>query len=120
MQMRARAKPGKCQQITDVMFTSPGVKYTRCRRYASTFQMLRGTLVLFAGLLTIVLLKRRLHTHHWLGMALIVAGAALVGASSVIFDRTEGQPSQGILSRALSMLHVRLIDGLMDPTLLRP
>ncbi len=55
-------------------------------RFASTFQMLRGTLVLFAGLLTIVLLKRRLHIHHWLGMALIVAGAVIVGASSVIFD----------------------------------
>lgn len=30
--------------------------------------MLRGTLVIFAGLLTILLLKRSLHSHHWLGM----------------------------------------------------
>lgn len=44
------------------------------RRFASTFQMLRGTLVLFAGLLTILLLKRRLHSHHWFGM---VRGPAL-------------------------------------------
>lgn len=36
--------------------------------YASVFQMLRGTLVIFAGLLTILLLKRSLHSHHWLGM----------------------------------------------------
>ena len=49
--------------------------------YASTFQMLRGTLVLWAGLLTIVLLHRRLHIHNWFGMVLIVAGAAIVGAS---------------------------------------
>ena len=49
--------------------------------YASIFQMLRGTLVIFAGLLTIVVLKRRLHVHHWLGIVLITAGAALVGAS---------------------------------------
>ena len=66
--------------------------------------MLRGTLVLFAGLLTILLLKRRLHTHHWLGMALIVAGAALVGASSVIFDRMAQRQSGGL---ALSVLQVR-------------
>lgn len=33
--------------------------------YASVYQMLRGTLVIFAGLLTIVLLHRRLHSHHW-------------------------------------------------------
>ena len=43
------------------------------------FQMLRGTLVLWAGLLTVVILKRRLHIHHWFGMVLITAGAALVG-----------------------------------------
>lgn len=43
--------------------------------------MLRGTMVVFAGLLTIVLLKRSLHLHHWMGIILIVAGAAMVGAS---------------------------------------
>ena len=48
---------------------------------AAVFQMLRGTLVLWAGLLTVVILKRRLHIHHWFGMVLITAGAALVGAS---------------------------------------
>ncbi|PRW18296.1 Solute carrier family 35 member F6 [Chlorella sorokiniana] len=64
-----------------------GLFYT----YASVFQMLRGTLVIFAGLLTILLLKRRLHSHHWLGMVLICAGAALVGASSVIYDRSGTQ-----------------------------
>eukprot|EP00887_Chlorella_sp_A99_P001474 scaffold8.g1474.t1 len=66
-----------------------GLFYT----YASVFQMLRGTLVIFAGALTIVLLKRRLHLQHWraprplpFGMVLICAGAALVGASSIIYD----------------------------------
>ena len=54
-----------------------GLFYT----FASVFQMLRGTLVIFAGLLTIVVLKRRLHVHHWFGIVLITAGAALVGAS---------------------------------------
>ena len=49
--------------------------------FASIFQMLRGTLVIFAGLLTILVLKRRLHVHHWFGILLITAGAALVGAS---------------------------------------
>lgn len=38
-------------------------------------------MVVFAGLLTIVLLKRSLHLHHWMGIILIVAGAAMVGAS---------------------------------------
>jgi drug/metabolite transporter (DMT)-like permease len=55
-----------------------------CFTSASVFQMLRGTLVIFAGLLTILLLHRRLHAHHWLGIVLIGAGAALVGASSLL------------------------------------
>lgn len=61
--------------------TNVGLFYTA----ASTYQMLRGTLVVFAGIFTVTLLKRRLHLHHWLGIVLITAGAALVGASSVIY-----------------------------------
>ncbi len=49
------------------------------------FQMLRGTMVVFAGLLTIVILRRALHLHHWMGIILILAGAALVGASRCAF-----------------------------------
>lgn len=45
------------------------------------FQMLRGTMVVFTGILTVTLLKRKLHYHHWLGIVLISAGAAIVGAS---------------------------------------
>ena len=33
--------------------------------------MLRGTLVLFAGMFTLLILRRRLFIHHWLGMLLI-------------------------------------------------
>jgi hypothetical protein len=61
----------------------------RCR-YASTYQMLRGTLVLFAGTFTILILRRQLFIHNWLGMVLITAGAALVGASSVIYQDAPG------------------------------
>jgi uncharacterized membrane protein len=38
-------------------------------------------MVVFAGFLTIALLKKSLHLHHWMGIILIVAGAAIVGAS---------------------------------------
>ena len=52
----------------------------------------RGTLVLFAAILTIVLLKRRLHSHHYLGVVLVCAGAALVGASSIIYQAQPPDP----------------------------
>lgn len=69
-----------------------GLYYT----YASTFQMLRGTLALFAGLLTIIILKRRLHSHHWLGMVLITAGAAIVGAASTSFQGFQWYQSSSV------------------------
>ena len=53
---------------------------------ASSFQMLRGTLVAWAGLFTQVLLRRRLRAHHWFGIFLIAAGAAVVGAATVVFE----------------------------------
>ncbi|GFH19006.1 uncharacterized protein HaLaN_15891, partial [Haematococcus lacustris] len=58
--------------------------------YASTYQMLRGTLVLFAGILTVTILRRRLYSHHWVGLVLIVAGAAIVGAASLLAAPEEG------------------------------
>lgn len=72
--------------------------------YASAFQMLRGTLVFFCGILTIVILRRRLHVHHWLGMCLIIAGAALVGLASLITpDWGPLQPDANVTTRLLYM-----------------
>jgi len=82
--MLAFALPALCDAGATTLLNL-GLYYT----YASVFQMLRGTLVIFAGLLTVVLLRRRLHSHNWLGIVLISAGAALVGASSIIFDKTD-------------------------------
>ena len=47
--------------------------------YASVFQMLRGSVVVFTGLLSIALLGRRLWPCHWLGMLLVMGGAFVVG-----------------------------------------
>lgn len=81
----AFAIPATCDAIATTLL-NVGLYYT----FASTYQMLRGTLVLFAGLFTIAILQRQLFIHHWLGMVLITAGAALVGASSLIANSGSG------------------------------
>ncbi|WPT13641.1 Solute carrier family 35 member F6 [Picochlorum sp. SENEW3] len=53
---------------------------------ASTYQMLKGNVVCFAGIWTVLLLHKRLKSQHWMGIVMITAGAALVGASSMYFD----------------------------------
>ena len=56
--------------------------YTQ-RQYASVFQMLRGSVVVFTGILSVIFLKRRLRFFHWLGMTLVCSGALVVGSSSL-------------------------------------
>ena len=46
---------------------------------ASIYQMVRGFLVVFVGLFSVVFLKRRLSLNQWGGLFLVVLGVALVG-----------------------------------------
>jgi len=50
---------------------------------ASVWQLLRGAEMVFAAILTIVFLKRKLMAFHWLGLMSCVAGIILVGLASV-------------------------------------
>mmetsp|Transcript_24077 Transcript_24077/g.61723 ORF Transcript_24077/g.61723 Transcript_24077/m.61723 type:complete len:585 (-) Transcript_24077:194-1948(-) len=83
--------PAVCDAAATIMLYT-GLMFT----YASTFQMLRATMVLWCGLLTIFCLRRKLHIHHWIGICMIAAGSLLVGASSVLNgDPTEETSSDG-------------------------
>jgi drug/metabolite transporter (DMT)-like permease len=81
----AFALPAACDAAATTLLNL-GLYYT----YASVFQMLRGTLVLFAALLTRVALGRRLRAHNWIGVALIASGAGLVGAASLLREPPGG------------------------------
>ena len=58
--------------------------------YASVYQMLRGIVVVFNGLLSMIFLKQRLYFHHWGGIILIVAGTSIVGLNSILYPAGEG------------------------------
>jgi drug/metabolite transporter (DMT)-like permease len=51
---------------------------------ASVWQMLRGSVIVFSGVLSVIFLRRTLRLHHWLAMAVICAGLTLVGASDLL------------------------------------
>ncbi len=55
---------------------------------ASIFQMLRGSVVIFTGVFSVVFLKRKLRFHHWFGMALVLIGTAAVGTASKVCPAT--------------------------------
>jgi drug/metabolite transporter (DMT)-like permease len=47
--------------------------------YASSFQMLRGALIIFTGFLSVAFLNRRLRAYEWFGIFVVMAGLVIVG-----------------------------------------
>lgn len=45
----------------------------------SSFQMLRGALIVFTGFLSVAFLGRRLKIFEWLGIFLVLCGLIIVG-----------------------------------------
>jgi len=63
---------------TSLMYVGLGMTY------ASVFQMLRGSVVIFTGILSMVFLKQKLFKYHWLGMFFVLTGLAFVGVASML------------------------------------
>lgn len=51
---------------------------------ASIFQMLRGSVVVFTAIFSVVFLKRKQYGFHWLGVVLVLIGAAIVGTQTYV------------------------------------
>lgn len=47
--------------------------------FSSTFQMLRGSIIVFVAVLSVLLLKRRLCTREWIGILIMMLGLSVVG-----------------------------------------
>ena len=54
---------------------------------ASAVQMLRGSMVFFTGMNTVIILKRKLSNGQWGGIMLVVLALAMVGASATLRER---------------------------------
>ncbi|XP_069702216.1 solute carrier family 35 member F6-like [Periplaneta americana] len=75
--------PAMCDMVaTSVMYI--GLTLT----YASSFQMLRGAVIVFVGILTTIFLHRRLCLREWMGIFLVICGLALVGVSDLFAPST--------------------------------
>jgi len=51
---------------------------------AAQFQMLRGSIMIFVGLLTVFVLKRKLEWFRWAGMGVVIVGIIMVGGADFI------------------------------------
>ncbi|XP_059085248.1 solute carrier family 35 member F6-like [Tigriopus californicus] len=53
--------------------------------YASSFQMLRGAVIIFTGLFSRIFLRRRFQWFKWFGIGLIIIGLAVVGLCDMLY-----------------------------------
>ncbi|XP_045116790.1 solute carrier family 35 member F6-like isoform X1 [Portunus trituberculatus] len=58
--------------------------------YASSFQMLRGAVIVFTGLLSVAFLGRKIKWFQWLGILIIIVGLVIVGVSDILVPTGEG------------------------------
>ncbi|KAJ3427161.1 hypothetical protein M0812_26741 [Anaeramoeba flamelloides] len=53
---------------------------------ASIWQMLRGSMVVFSAVFSVIFLKRKLHGYHWFGVFIVVCALVLVGVACIKGD----------------------------------
>lgn len=56
--------------------------------YASSFQMLRGSVIIFTTLLSILFLKKRVRMYQWVGVVFVILGLGVVGLADMFFSKS--------------------------------
>lgn len=77
-----------CPAICDILGTTlmnVGLLFVA----ASIYQMLRGTLILFVGLFSVLFLKHHLGGLKWTSLFIVVLGVAIVGLAGALGSKTE-------------------------------
>jgi len=73
--------------------------------YASSFQMLRGAVIIFTAIFSKIFVHRAVSLRHWLGIFVIIIGLATVGASDLLSsDQKSNSTYQIILGDTLILI----------------
>lgn len=62
---------------------------------ASSYQMLRGSVIIFTGLASRIFLRKKLHWYKWLGMFVILGGLFIVGCADFFNVNCESTSTSG-------------------------
>ena len=74
------AIPAMCDLFgTSIMYV--GLTWT----FAASFQMLRGSVIIFTGLLSVAFLGNKLKIYNWIGMVMVIVGLVMVGVGDYVF-----------------------------------
>jgi len=76
--------------------------------FASSFQMLRGAVIIFTALLSVGFLGSKLHLYHWVGMLTVILGLIVVGLGDVIGGDNSGD-AHSVLTGDLLIVAAQII-----------
>lgn len=95
--------PALCDMFaTSIMYI--GLNMT----YASSFQMLRGAVIVFTGLLSIGFLDRKLEMREWTGIVFVIIGLAFVGASDILTMEDTDMNANSIITGDLLIIFAQV------------
>lgn len=96
--------PALCDMIaTSIMYV--GLNMT----YASSFQMLRGAVIVFTGALSVGFLNRKLVSREWIGIAFVILGLLLIGVSDFLTMQDSKFGTNSILTGDLLIICAQVI-----------
>jgi len=77
--------------------------------YASSFQMLRGALIIFTGLLSVAFLQRKLKAYEWFGILFVILGLVVVGTSDLLSGNQTGKDRNSLITGDLLIITAQII-----------
>jgi drug/metabolite transporter (DMT)-like permease len=96
--------PAMCDMIaTSTMYI--GLNLT----YASSFQMLRGSVIVFVALFSKIFLGRQMGARRWMGIIFIVIGLVLVGVSDMLGSKSNNVDNTKIIIGDLLIILAQII-----------
>ncbi|KAM4603249.1 solute carrier family 35 member F6 isoform 2-T2 [Discoglossus pictus] len=76
---------------------------------ASSFQMLRGAVIIFTGLLSVAFLGRKLEWSQWLGIFITIAGLVVVGLADLLSGPGSGKSLSNVITGDLLIIMAQII-----------
>ncbi|CAG2054806.1 unnamed protein product, partial [Timema podura] len=82
--------------------------------YASSYEMLRGAVIIFVGIFSILFLGRKLVAREWCGIVLVIFGLGLVGLSDfIIHSHSDQDESNSDIDKQYNIVEVIFGDVLI-------
>uniref|UniRef100_A0A5F5Q331 Solute carrier family 35 member F6 n=1 Tax=Equus caballus TaxID=9796 RepID=A0A5F5Q331_HORSE len=103
-QLPASLPPALCDMTgTSIMYVALNMTS------ASSFQMLRGAVIIFTGLFSVAFLGRRLALSQWLGILVTIAGLVVVGLADLLSKHDDQHKLSEVITGDLLIIMAQII-----------